>query len=88
MGPEGTKLYAGKGLLNTDNRTVVSYQAPKDMYRHFNISYDSSMTAMGDPVSRYVTFAGISTDESIRIVEKLSTLYTKLHQNDTGRKAQ
>jgi spermidine synthase len=45
-GPTGTKKYAGPGPLNTDDRTVVSYQAPKDMYRIFTESFDSRITAV------------------------------------------
>ncbi|MBN2416683.1 fused MFS/spermidine synthase [bacterium] len=88
MGPAGTELFAGDGPLNTDNHTVVSYRAPKDMYRKVTISYDSSMTAMNDPVGNYISFNEAIPGNSKQMAKKLDRYYADLYSTDKGRNAQ
>jgi spermidine synthase len=74
MGPMETRAFAGEGLLHTDDRPLIAYRAPRDLYRWTRHLNSALIARHARGIARYLA-SSPTPEETASALRRLAELY-------------
>lgn len=77
LGPDDVKRLAGKGPVNSDDRTIVSYLAPKEMYSDFRFDNEEMLASFGSGIESHIQMDSATEEQKQDFQHKVQDAYLK-----------
>lgn len=81
MGPNELARFAGTGVLHTDDRPIIAYDAPKELYQNTEQANQDAINEFAAGLAPYMNLSHLPPEERVKFFTRLANAYQEYLPN-------